>query len=524
MTKEPSPASPPGGDPGNAAPPPRSRLGRNAFSMGIGVACSRVTGLLREQSFAFLFGAGPATEAFVAAFRIPNFFRDLLAENIASAAVVPSYIGVKAKEGAEAASRFAASALALILSGALVIVALGILLAEPICAMVAPGFVGDPERFGLMVTLTRWLFPFLGLIAAAAFFQAIQNAEGRFFLPAFSTAGLNVAFIAAGWAFTFWADPPIVGMAWGALVGGLTALALLLPGYRAAVGNIRLGTLAHPELRKMLFLAAPVVVGVAATNVNVLVNTLLATLTGQPGALAWLNFGYRVMHLPLGLVAVSLGTAALPALARAFEAKDPDRYRDTLGQALGYALELAVPAAVGCVLLRDPIIAALFEYGRFTSADVTATGLALAAYAVGIPAFSWNRILAPAFYARKESRIPVQVGLFSVAANITLNLAALAFGYGFLGIALSASLAGYLQSASLLVLLRGRIGGLGRKRLLAGAGRTLVALSAMIGVLAALARLPALSSLPVLIEAVVSVSAGGGVYLLVLWALKRATR
>ncbi len=490
--------------------------------MGAGVALSRITGLLREQTFAVLFGAGPATEAFVAAFRIPNFFRDLLAENIASAAVVPSYIGLREKVGRAAASRFAASALALVLAGSLTVVALGILLAEPLCAAIAPGFVGDPLRFDLMVTLTRWLFPFLMLIAVAAFFQAIQNSEGKFFFPALSTAGLNVAFILAGWGLTYIAEPPIVGMAWGALLGGLTAILMLLPGYRSAVGAVRLGPfLRDPEIHKMLRLAAPVVVGVAATNINVLVNTFVATLTGQEGALAFLNFGYRVMHLPLGLVAVSLGTAALPSLARSFESQDRDRYRHTLGEALGYALQLAVPAAIGCIVLRFDIISALFHYGRFTLSDVHHTGLALAAYAIGVPAFAWNRILSPAFYARKESRVAVQVGLLSVVINIVLNFAALFAGFGYLGIALSASIAGYVQSTVLLFVLRGRIGGIGGRALLAGAARTIVSLGAMLGALGLCSFLPVVTSLPVIARLAVEITVGGGAYLAVLWMLRR---
>lgn len=488
--------------------------------MAVGVALSRVTGLLREQSFAFLFGAGPATEAFVAAFRIPNFFRDLLAENISSAAVVPSYIGIREKEGRESASRFAASALGLVLALSVLIVSAGILFARPICTLIAPGFVGDPVRFGLMVTLTRWLFPFLALIAVAAFFQAIQNAEGRFFLPAFSTAGLNIAFIAAGWGFTYLVEPPIVGMAWGALVGGLTAIFLLVPGYRHAVGRVRLaGFIRNPEIGKMLLLAAPLVVGVAATNVNVLVNTLIATLTGEPGALAWLNFGYRVMHLPLGLIAVSLGVAALPSLSRAFEAGDPLRYRSRLGEALGYAVELAVPAAAACVVLRESIIAALFQYGAFTAADVEATGLALAAYALGIPAFSWNRILAPAFYARKESHLPVRAGIISVAVNIVLNLVSLRIGLGFLGIAISASVAGFIQTGLLLAMLRPRIGGLGGRSLLAAAGRTAVSLVVLLVTLKVCDR--ALPSLHPVVGLAAQIAAGGGLYLGMLMALRK---
>lgn len=486
--------------------------------MAAGVAISRITGLLREQTFAYLFGASASTEAFVAAFRIPNFFRDLLAENVASAAVVPSYVALREKEGRAAAGRFAAAALSLVIAVSLVIVSVGILAAVPLCSLIAPGFVEDPVRFGLMVTLTRWLFPFLTLIGVAALFQAVQNAEGKFFLPAISTAGLNIALIIGGWLFTYVANPPIVGMAWGVLLGGLTAVFMLIPGYRRAAGGLRLGDFRRePQIRTMLALAAPVVVGVAATNINVLVNTLIATMTGEPGALAWLNYGYRVMHLPLGLIAVSLGTAALPMLARAHQAGDASHYRTTLGKALGYALLLSSPVALGCVILRYDIITVLFHYGRFTANDVHHTGLALAAYAVGIPAFAWNRILAPAFYARHESRIPVQVGILSVVINIVLNIAALMSGLGYLGISLSASVAGYVQTAVLLLVLRRRLGGIGGRRLVVAAGQTAISMVGMTLVIGACSFLP-----PMLAIARVSIEivAAGGVYLVAIWILR----
>ncbi len=441
------------------------RVGSRALSMGAGVALSRLTGLLREQSFAYLFGASAATQAFVAAFRLPNFFRDLLAENVATAAVLPAYVGVREKEGREAAGRFAASVLALVLVASALIASLGILFAEPLCRLVTPGFVGDAERFGLVVTLTRWLFPFLAFIAVAAFFQAIQNAENRFFVPAVSTAVLNLVFIASGWLLVSMADPPILGMAWGALLGGAAAVAVLAPGYVRAAGRLSLSSFrGKPEIREMLKLAAPVVVGVAATDVNVLVNTLMASLA-EDGAIAYLNFSYRIMHLPLGLIAVSLGTAALPALARAHAKADEGEYRATLADALGYALRYALPAATGMVLLRTDVVAALYGYGRFSAADVNATALALAAYSAGIPAFALNRILSPAFYARKESRTPVTFGVVSVGVNILLNVAALLAGAGFFGIALAASAAGYVQTALLATTLRRRAGGIGGRRL-----------------------------------------------------------
>lgn len=445
--------------------------------MAAGVAFSRVTGLLREQTFAYLFGASAATDAFVAAFRIPNFFRDLLAENIASAAIVPSYIGIREKKGHDAAAAFSRVVLKLILLVSVCISIIGIFAARPFCAAVAGGF--DPERFEMTVLLARWLFPFLTLISVAAFFQAMGNAEGRFFIPAVSTAGLNVAFIVAGWFLIRVADPPIVGMAWGALIGGLTAVLLLLPGYLRTSAKPANDFNARPEIMAMLKLALPVVLGVAATNINVLVNTLAASYT-EEGAIAWLNFAYRVMHLPLGLIAVSLGTAALPMLSRAFESNDRDEYRTTISSALSYAIALTVPAALGMIALREDIIGVLYEHGSFTSVDTRNTGFALAAYAVGVPVFALNRILAPAFYARKEPGTAVRIGTISVAMNIVFNGVALWTGAGFFGIALSASAAGFIQTSLLLLTLRRRAGAIGIRKNIAVLAKTLFSSAIML--------------------------------------------
>jgi putative peptidoglycan lipid II flippase len=476
--------------------------------MGVGV--SRVTGLLREQTFAYLFGASAATDAFVAAFRIPNFFRDLLAENISAAAVLPTYVGIREKEGRAASGRFARSALGLALAVSTALAVAGIFGAEAFCRLIAPGYVNDPERFELTVTLTRWLFPFLAFISVAAFFQAIQNAEGKFFLPAISTAGLNVGFIVAGWTLSRVAEPPILGMAWGALIGGGVAVLMLAPGFRAAAGGLLpRGFIREPGIRETLHLAAPLVVGVAATNVNVLVNTIIATFAGA-GALAYLNYSYRLMHLPLGLVAVSLGTAALPSLTKAFANDDAARYRVALGDALTHAIRWSLPAMAGLMILREDVVAAVYGYGRFSTTDVQHTAAALLAYSAGIPAFTFNRILSPAFYARKESRIPVRMGLVSVATNIILNIAAVASGWGYVGIAAAASTAGYVQCAGLMVLLDRRSQGISFARLGRAAGRAAAALAAMAAGIAIVAA----CEIPwTLVRLSAEVAVGGGLYL-----------
>jgi len=441
-------------------------LGKNAILMSVGVFFSRLTGLFREQSFAFLFGTSPATQAFVVAFRLPNFFRDILAENIASAAFLPTYVGIREKKGKKESCNFANAVFSMVLTASAAISIIGIFLAFPLCRFIAPGFAEDLSKFNLTVSLTRWLFPFLTLISIAAFFQAIQNAENKFFVPAVSTAVLNIVFIIFGWQLSRITDPPILGMAFGALLGGAATVLFLAPGYLKSIGHIKLINFwRRPDILEMLKLAVPVVIGVSATNVNVLVNTFMASLS-EDGAIAFLNFSYRIMHLPLGLIAVSLGTVALPSLSRSFAGDNVSEFRKTLSTSMSYSSRYAIPAAVGLIFLGKEIVEALYGYGRFTSSDIAKTAFALSAYSFGIPAFSLNRILAPAFYARKEPKVPVKFGIVSVCVNIILNLLALYFELGAFGIALSASIAGYLQTFMLAIAMRNRLGRFEGKKLL----------------------------------------------------------
>ncbi|RMH58889.1 MAG: murein biosynthesis integral membrane protein MurJ [Candidatus Hydrogenedentota bacterium] len=431
------------------------RLRKNTASMALGVGLSRVTGLVREQAFAILFGASPAMDAFVAAFRVPNLFRDLLAENISSNCVLPVYTQEQ-KKSADAAAIFAGGTLVLLVTVSLAIVLAGIVAAPELCRILVSGYVGDPVRFPLTVLLTRWLLPFLALISLTAFFQSLLNAHGRFFGPAASAAVLNILFVLLGWGFSRCVTPAVLGMAWGALLGAAGALGFLLLLARPA--GIRLRLAPFWKVRSvgtMLLLAGPVVLGVAATNINLFVNTIVATYAGG-GALAYLNYSYRLMHLPLGLIGVSLGTAVLPALSRAAAHGQNEEFSGLLRRAVTYALLLAVPAALGMILLRQDIVSVLYEHGRFSHKDTIAASLALFGYASGIPAFALNRVLAPAFYSRLDSKTPVLCGAVAVACNILLSVGAVWFGYGFVGIAAAASAAGFLQTLLLTFFLHRR--------------------------------------------------------------------
>lgn len=428
------------------ASPDRSQLRGRSMKMASGVLLSRVSGLVREQVMAYLFGASIAMEAFVAAFRIPNLLRDMFAENVSTSAVLPMYAKVREKEGSRTAAEYAGAMLAFLAVATTAVVTLGIAFAPQITSLVASGFVGDPARFELTVLLTRWMFPFLILISIAAFLQAIQNAEGRFFVPAVSTAALNIGMIVVGFGLSRVIDPPILGMAIGVLAGGVLTILMLLPGYIRSIRGFSLRKFwGRGDVVETLSIAVPVMFGAAATNVNLLVNTIVATFA-ESGALAYLNYAYRIMFLPLGLIAVSLSTVALSSLSAQFHSGKEKEFSGTLSNALVFGIKLAIPAAAGLMVLRTDIVGVLFNYGNFGEEALRNTAAALAAYSAGVPAFALNRVFSAGFYSRNAPKIAVRIGVIGVISNIILNVLAIVLGFGFVGIAAAAAIAGWIQT------------------------------------------------------------------------------
>jgi putative peptidoglycan lipid II flippase len=445
------------------APP---RLARSAGVIGIATMASRLLGLVRDQVLAFYFGAGDAMDAFLVAFRIPNLFRDLFAEGAMSAAFVPTFTKRLAAESRETAFRLANSVVnALILATGLLVV-LAIVFAEPLLRPFAAGFTDTPGKFELTVKLTRVMAPFLTLVGLAAAFMGMLNALGHFFIPALSPAMFNVGTIACALLLVPIAPQlgidPIFAVAIGTIVGGFGQLALQWPPLAREGYRYRPTLDIHePGLRQVLLLMGPGTIGLAATQINLLVNTMLAT--GEDGAVSWLNYAFRLMYLPIGLFGVSIATATTPAMSRLAHAQDYATMRSTIAHAIGLMLMLNVPATLGLIALATPIIAVIFEHGSFTAADTAATAAALRWYAVGLVGYSVVRIVSPTFYALGKSRIPVAVSVMSVLLNVVLNLA-LVRVMGYRGLALGTSLAALVNAATQLLLLRREIGGIEGRR------------------------------------------------------------
>lgn len=456
--------------------PSAPRLARSAGVIGIATMTSRVLGLVRDQVIAYLFGAGNAVDAYYVAFRIPNLLRDLFAEGAMSAAFVPTFTRTLARGGREAAWRLAGNVLTTLVLATGALVAVGLVFTLPLVTAFAGEYDRVPGKLELTVQLARIMLPFLTLVAVAAAFMGMLNALNRFFVPALSPALFNVGSIACMVLLVPLMPaaglPPIAAVAIGVLVGGLAQAAVQLPLLRREGFRYRpLLDLRDPGLRQILLLMGPGTLGLAATQINVFVNTVLATGEGT-GAVSWLNYAFRLMYLPLGIIGVSIATAAIPSIARHIERRDAGALRHEIASGLAMMLVLNVPATAGLIVLAHPIVAVLLERGAFTPADTAATAAALVCYAAGLTGYSVVKIATPAFYALGDSRTPVTVSVATVAVNVVLNVV-LVRQIGYLGLPLGTSAAAMLNAATLLLLLRRRTGGLEGRRLAAVLARTL---------------------------------------------------
>jgi putative peptidoglycan lipid II flippase len=443
---------------------PRRSLLRTVSSISLATAMSRVLGLVRDQVQSYYFGAGMVTDAFIAAFRIPNLLRDLFAEGALSAAFVPTFTAEREHRGEAAAWRLGnrlMTALLLILG----VVTVAIFLGAPwILPIYAPGF--DGEQLTLAVTMTRIISPFLLLVALAAVCMGMLNASGRFFVPALAPVFFNVAVIAGVIGLV-----PLLArlgvatglsLAIGALVGGALQFLVQVPALRGQGFRFRPElNLRDTGLRRIGRLMLPAIFGLAATQINILVDTILASR--YDAAITWLSLAFRLMLLPIGLFAVSIATANLARVSQDAARGDHDGLRDNFGAALRMAALFTLPSTAGLIALREPIVQVLFEHGRFGAHDTVQTAAAAMCYALGLYAYAVTKIQVPTFYALGDTRRPViasatAVGL-KIAASLTLIVLLPRFGIDpFLGLALSTSLAAWTNFSLLAAGLRKKIG------------------------------------------------------------------
>jgi len=443
-------------------------------SIGGATLASRVLGFVRDAVVAQVFGAGPITDAFFVAFRIPNILRRLLAEGALSTAVIPVFTDYAMSRPRPEMLQM----LRAVLGAALIVLGLtsilGVLTAPWLLTIIAPGFAADPGQFDLAVRLTRVMFPYLLLVGLGAFAMGVLNSQGRFFAAALGPAMLNVGMIAAVLALARHVDPPVLSLALGVLLGGVGQLLIQAPDLKRIgllVGPSR--DLRHPALIRIARLLLPAVFGLAAVQVMVFVNTLLASLL-PVGSISFLYYADRVMEFPLGIFGIALASASLPAMARQAAARDTAGVAATLNFALRLAAYVSIPATVGLVLLSTPITRVLFQRGRFGPEDTAATAIALIWYAVGLVGFAGARIAAQAFYAVARPGIAVRLGALAIAVNL-VAATALMHPMGHAGLACASSIGAYVNLFGLLWAARRDFGRLGGRALAISILRTMAA-------------------------------------------------
>ena len=386
-----------------------------------GTLLSRITGFLRDVVIANIFGASAAADAFFAAFRVPNFFRRMLAEGAFSQGFVPVLAGYSKAPRAQL-QHFLSVVQGNFLVILLPLCLLGVLLAPWLMSLFAPGFdLGDPRR-DMAVNVLRITFPYLGCMALAAYCAAILNSNARFAVPALAPVLLNLCLISAALFFVSSVHPAVMALAYAVMIAGI----LQLGAQMLAVGRLGLLTLPrvnfrHEGSRSVIRLMGPAMLSASAGQLNSLIDAVLASFL-VVGSVSWLYYSDRLFELPLGIIAVGLGTALLPSLSKLAQDGDQAGFIATLAQGMRLALLFGVPAAAALFALSEPLIATIFGHGALTAHDVRMAALSLEAYSIGLVALMLVKVCAPAWFARLDTRTPLRFALIAVAVNIVLNL------------------------------------------------------------------------------------------------------
>lgn len=383
---------------------------------------SRITGLLRDIVLARFFGATLIMDAFIVANRIPNMLRRFFAEGAFSQGFVPVMARYREKHSEAEAKQFVdavAGTLGLIL---FVVTLIGVLLAPVLVAIVAPGFIGSDGRFDMATLMLRFTFPYLFFVSLIAFAGGVLNTYGKFAAAAFTPVLLNLSLISAA----IWLAPrlqePGMALAYGVFIAGVVQLLFQIP-FLAKIHFVPrpAWNLRHAGVRRAVRLMLPAIFGSSIAQINVLIGGIIASLLGV-GKISLLYFSDRLMEFPLGLFSIALATVILPYLSRQHASKSADQFAATVDWSMQLTSLIVVPAAVGLIVLAEPLVTTIFYGGEFTRNDVVMTALSLQAFSVGLIGFSFVKILAPAFFAREDTRTPVKIGLVALAVNVVLSV------------------------------------------------------------------------------------------------------
>lgn len=467
---------------------------RAAGIVSIAVMVSRVLGLARETAIGYYFPSKGSADAFYLAFRIPNFLRDMFGEGILSKAFITTFLATEVEDGEEAAWNLANRIFNLTFLILIGITALGIVFAPIVVDVLARNnfnesldtvaHFGFENKVELAIYLTQLMFPYLLFVSFAAIAMGLLNSKGRFAIPAYASTFFNISSLAVGIG-GYYLGPmfdihPVTGMAIGVIVGGILQFLIQVPSmYRVGFRYRPLLSLRDPRVLQVVHLIGPAVLGVAAVQVNLLTNTFF--ITSDSGWLTWITRAYRVMHLPIGIFGVAISTVALPQLARLVTAGETENFRNALSYALRLMLILTIPAAIGLMMLAEPICRLLYEWGETVEEDTFGTAGLLFVYAFGLCGFSTLKIVTDGFYAYKDIRAPVIVSICAVVLNICLNYLFIYRGFFFdpRAVVFSTVLTVTLNCSVLLVLLRRKVGGLGLRSVVPLTFKILIASAVM---------------------------------------------
>ena len=413
---------------------------------------SRVFGLLRDITLATFFGASGGTDAFLVAFKIPNFMRRLFGEGAFSLAFVPVLSEYREKRD-EAALKDLINHVAGTLGGFLLTLSiLGMVFAPALVYLFAPGFTKNAEQMQLTAELLRITFPYILFISLVAFAGGILNSYHRFAVPAFTPVLLNLCLIASVFFLAPYFDEPLMALAWGVAIAGVTQLLIQFPSL------IRLGLMPVPKIKrghegvkKIIQLMIPAIFGSSVAQINLLLDTVIASFLIS-GSVTWLYYSDRLLEFPLGVLGIAIATVILPTLSQQHARASAEQFNSTLNWALRLVTLITIPACAGLFILAGPILASLFEYEKFTANDTYFASLSLMAYMLGLPALITIKILAPGFYARQDTRTPVRIGIIAMVCNMFMNIAIvvplvlLDYEAPHVGLALATSLSGYINA------------------------------------------------------------------------------
>lgn len=383
---------------------------------------SRVLGFIRDAIVARVFGAGFATDAFFTAFKLPNLLRRIFAEGAFSQAFVPILAEYKTQRG-EAETRTLLANVTGILAIALTVVTIAGMLAAPwIIYGTAPGFAANPEKFALTVELLRITFPYILFISLASLAGSVLNTYSQFSIPAFTPTLLNISFIACSLLLAPYFHPPVLVLAWAVFIGGILQLGFQLP-YLAKIGMLPKPSFNWRDsgVQRILRKMGPAIFGVSVSQISLVINTIFASFLVS-GSVSWMYYADRLMEFPTGILGVALGTILLPSLSKHHSDKSTEQYSQLLDWGLRLSFLLSLPAAAALAVLSGPLIATLFQYGKFSAHDLQMTQQALVAYSIGLMGLIQVKILAPGFYARQDVKTPVKIGIVSLVSTQLLNL------------------------------------------------------------------------------------------------------